>query len=151
MTAEMISKARENARKGGYTNVEFRLGEIEHLPLADNSVDVIISNCVINLSPDKQQVYSDAYRVLKPGGRLAISDIVAVREMPESITKDIEKYCGCVAGAATVADLERMLRAAGFRQIRVEVKEGSQKFIKDWFPNSGVENYVISAAIQAVK
>jgi len=151
MTPEMISKARENARKGGYTNVEFRLGEIEHLPVADNSVDVLISNCVINLSPDKQQVYSDAYRTLKPGGRIAISDVVAVGEMPESITKDIQKYCGCVAGAATVADLEGLLREVGFRDIRVDVKEDSRQFIKDWFPNSGVENYVVSAAIQAVK
>ena len=151
MTAEMIRKARKNARQGSYANVEFRLGEIEHLPVADNSVDAIMSNCVINLSPDKRQVYSEAYRVLKKEGRLAISDVVAVRNIPQEVKDNLDKYSGCVAGAATVGEIERMLHAAGFREIRIDVKEDSKHFIKDWFPDSGVENYVSAAAIQARK
>jgi SAM-dependent methyltransferase len=151
MTPEMVTKARENARKGGYANVEFRLGEIEHLPVADSSVDVILSNCVINLSPDKPRVYAEAHRALKPGGRLAISDIVAVRDLPQTVRSDVEKVAACVGGAATAADIERMLRAAGFHDIRIEVNEGSRTFIRDWFPHTGVEDYVVAAAIQATK
>ena len=151
MTPEMISQARANARKGGFANVEFRLGEIEHLPVADHSVDVIMSNCVINLSPDKPQVYREAYRVLKEGGRLAVSDVVALQELPQSVKDDLEKYAGCVSGAATVADLERMLRTAGFHDISIDLKEESKTFIKDWFPDSGVEDCVLSADIRARK
>lgn len=155
MTPEMISKARGNLlefrKRTGLNNVEFRLGEIEHLPVADASVDVVISNCVINLSPDKEQVYREAYRVLKPGGRLAISDVVAVRRMPGTVTRDFEKRSGCVAGAAPVRELERILRAAGFRDVCVAPKEESVEFIKDWFPGSGVERYVRSAEVRAVK
>ena len=99
MTAEMLDKARENARKGGYKNVEFRLGEIENLPVADNYVDVIISNCVINLSNDKKRVFEEAFRVLKPGGRLMVSDIVVLKELPDFIKESIDAYIGCVAGA----------------------------------------------------
>lgn len=151
MTPEMVSKARENARKGNYKNVEFRLGEIEHLPVADNSVDVIISNCVINLSPDKKQVFRDAYRVLKHNGRLAISDVVAVKELPNQIKKDLAAYAGCVAGAALVSEVKAMLSEAGFSKVRVEVNEASREFIKDWFPGTGIESYVTSAKIEAVK
>ena len=122
MTPEMIEKARENAKKGGYNNVEFRLGEIEHLPVADNSVDVIISNCVINLSPDKTQVFKDGYRVLKPGGRMMISDIVLLKELPDSIRNSVEAYIGCVSGAMLREEYIDVIKAAGFKS--VEVIEG---------------------------
>jgi arsenite methyltransferase len=151
MTPEMISRARENARSGRFSNVEFRLGEIEHLPVADNTADAILSNCVINLSPDKPQVYRDAYRALKPGGRLTISDLVAIRPIPRSVKNDFEKHSGCVAGASPLRELERILKAAGFRDICVTVKEQSKEFIKDWFPGSGVEKFVRSAEVRAVK
>jgi len=151
MTPEMMSKARENAVKGKYKNVEFRLGEIEHLPVADSSVNVIISNCVINLSPDKKQVFREAYRVLKHGGRLAISDVVAVKKLPDRVKKNLAAYAGCVAGAALVSDLKDMLSKAGFSKVKVEINEASREFIKDWFPGSGIETYVASATIEAVK
>jgi SAM-dependent methyltransferase len=151
MTPDMLSTARANAARGGYRNVEFRLGEIEHLPVADDSVDVIMSNCVINLSPDKPQVFREAYRVLAPGGRLAISDIVATEPLPRALAEDIEKYMGCVAGATPVAELQTMLREAGFVDIDIALKEESREFIRDWFPGSGAEQYVVSALIQATK
>lgn len=119
MTLEMIEAGRANARKGNYSNVEFRLGEIEHLPLPDCSAHVIISNCVINLSPDKAQVFREAYRVLKPGGRLMISDIVLLTELPESIRESIDAYVGCLAGALLKDDYLEKIRAAGFQQVRV--------------------------------
>lgn len=151
MTPEMISKARSNAAQGGYQNVEFRLGEIEHLPVADATVDVIISNCVINLSPDKAQVFAEAYRALKPGGRLAVSDVVAFAELPETIRRDMTLYTGCMAGASTVSDVEAMLRASGFVDIRVAPKDSSKSFIRDWAPGTNVEDYVVSATIEAIK
>jgi len=151
MTPEMLSKARENADKGGYTNVEFRLGEIEHLPVADASVDVILSNCVINLSPDKLGVFRESFRVLKIGGRLAISDIVATAEIPDEIRSDLDLYCGCMAGAATITSLERILAEAGFREIRIRPKDESREFIREWAPGRNVEDYVVSATIEAVK
>ncbi len=151
MTPEMISKARQNAAKSGFKNVEFRLGEIEHLPVADDSVDVIISNCVVNLSPEKKKVFQEAYRVLKPGGRLAISDIVAIKPMPEEIQKDLTLYVGCVSGAALVADLGKILQEAGFEEIKIEPKEASRKIIQDWAPQSKVAEYVASATIEARK
>lgn len=151
MTPDMVSKARVNAEQGRFNNVEFRLGEIEHLPVADSSVDVIISNCVINLSPDKARVFSDAYRVLKPGGRLAISDVVASTKLPESMRADTVLHSACVAGASTVNKLESMLTAARFTAIKVEPKDASKDFIKDWVPGSGVEDYVLAATIEAVK
>jgi len=119
MTPEMLERARENARKGNYLNVEFRLGEIENLPVADNSVDVIISNCVINLSPDKSRVFSEAYRVLKPGGRLMVSDIVLTGELPESIRESVAAYAGCIAGASLKPDYLKYIESAGFKDITV--------------------------------
>lgn len=151
MTPEMISKARGNLLKIGLRNVEFRLGEIEHLPVADNSVNVIISNCVINLSPDKQAVFQEAFRVLKPGGRLAISDIVAGSELPEAIREDLALYTGCVAGAATIEVLGEMLQASGFSDIQITPREESREMVEEWTPHTGIEDYVVSANIQAVK
>ena len=119
MTPEMIEKARENARKGSYSNVEFRLGEIENLPLADNSVDVVISNCVINLAPDKQRVFAEAYRVLKPGGRLMISDVVLLKELPDLIKNSVEGYIGCLSGAIMKDEYMDAVEAAGFQGVEI--------------------------------
>lgn len=151
MTPDMVAKARDNARRAAMTNVEFRLGEIEHLPVADSSVDVIISNCVINLSPDKEQVFRDAFRALRPGGRLALSDVVATTELPESLAQDLSALTGCIAGAASVDTIREMLAAAGFTDLRIEVKEDSRAFIRDWFPGSHAEDYVASANIEAIR
>ncbi len=151
MTPEMVGKARHATARGNYTNIEFRLGEIENLPVADGSVDVIISNCVINLSPDKGRVFREAFRVLKPGGRLAISDILATAPMPKGVREDLELYAGCVAGASLIDDVKKSLRAAGFANIRVEPKPQSREFIREWFPGRGIEDYVVSATIEAVK
>jgi len=151
MTPTMISKARANAVKGKYQQVEFRLGEIEHMPVADEVIDVIISNCVINLSPDKQQVFSEAFRVLKPGGRLAISDVVASTELPDTIKNDLALYSGCMAGASLIGELQNVLENCGYEQIKIAPKDDSKEFIKDWAPGSGVEDYVLSATIEAVK
>ncbi|MES9957416.1 MAG: arsenite methyltransferase [Sedimenticola sp.] len=151
MTPDMLSKARNNAVKGRYSNVEFRLGEIEHLPIADNTADVIISNCVINLSPDKLQVFRDAFRVLKSGGRLAISDVVATIELPEEMRSDEKLIAGCMGNASLIDDLEGMMKSAGFCEIRIEPKDESREFIKDWAPGRGVEDYVVSATIEAIK
>jgi len=151
MTPSMISKARNNAVRGKYSNVEFRLGEIEHMPVANETVDVIISNCVINLSPDKQQVFSEAFRVLRPGGRLAISDVVASTELPDEIRNDLALYSGCMAGASQVSVLQNILESSGFEKIRIAPKDESKEFIKDWAPGRGVEDYVLSATIEAVK
>ncbi len=151
MTPAMLSKARSNAEAAGFSNVEFRLGEIEHLPVADCSVDVIISNCVINLSPDKSQVFREAFRVLRPGGRLAISDVVATAELPDEGKNDPRLHACCVAGAALVDELQTMLEEANFSEIRITPKDESREFIRDWVPGSGVEDYVVSARIEAVK
>lgn len=119
MTAEMLDKARENARKGGYTNVEFRLGEIENLPVADNSIDAIISNCVINLSSDKQRVFDEAFRVLKPGGKLMVSDIVILKDLPENVRNSTDAYTGCVAGAIKKEDYLTAIKKSGFESVKV--------------------------------
>ena len=119
MTPDMLDKARENCKKGKYKNVEFRLGEIENLPVADSSVDVIISNCVINLAPDKKKVFAEAYRVLKPGGRVMVSDIVLLQELPEFLKDSIEAYVGCVAGALLKDDYLSAIKKAGFKQVTV--------------------------------
>lgn len=151
MTPQMLSRARENARKGNYTNVEFRLGEIEHLPLPDNSADVVISNCVVNLSPEKAQVFREAFRVLKPGGRLAISDIVATAELPETVKNDLRLYAACVAGASGIDEIKTMLEEAGFTNISITPKENVREVIREWLPNSRLEDYITSAYIEAAK
>ena len=151
MTHEMLTKARKNAEKNGFTNVEFRLGEIEALPVADDSVDVIISNCVINLSPEKQRVFNEAFRVLKPNGRLAIADIVATAPLPDEIKDDWAAYTGCMAGASQITELESMLRASGFKEIKIAPKDSSRSFIREWLPGKRVEDYLLSATIEAVK
>jgi arsenite methyltransferase len=151
MTAEMIAKARANASKLDATTVEFRLGEIEHLPVADGTVDAIISNCVINLSPDKPAVFREALRVLKPGGRLAISDVVTIAELPPGLRQSAEALSGCIAGARSAAEVDAMLVAAGFVDVRVDVHSESRTFIEDWAPGSRAEDYIASATIAARK
>ena len=151
MTHEMLSKARENAKKNGFSNVEFRLGEIEALPLANESVDVIISNCVINLSPEKARVFKEAYRVLKPGGRLAVADMVATATLPNEVKEDWAAYTGCMAGASLIGDVEEMLRDAGFARIKIAPKDASRSFIREWLPGKRTEDYLVSATIEAVK
>jgi len=151
MTPEMVNKARGNAEKTGFKNVDFRLEELENLPVADGIVDVILSNCVINLSPEKQRVFNEAFRVLKPGGRLAISDVVQTAEMPEHIKKDMAFHTACIAGASLIPELESKMQKADFRNIRITPKQDSRDFIKDWAPGSRVEDYVVSATIEAVK
>ena len=151
MTPEMITKSRLNAEKAGIGNVDFRLGELENLPVADGLVDIIISNCVINLSPEKKKVFSEAFRVLKPGGRLAISDVVATAEMPEDIKNNMAFHTGCVAGASAIEDLEVMLHLTGFEKIQIKPKAESKGFIRDWMPGNRIEDYVVSATIEAVK
>ena len=151
MTADMVSKARRNAAKAGAANVDFRLGEIEHLPLADRSVDAVVSNCVINLSPDKAAVFREAFRVLKPGGRIAISDIVTSALLPEAIRQDPNALVGCIAGAPSIEELGSHLRDAGFTDISIEVNQASRSFIKGWNPGSGAEEFVAAAAIRAVR
>jgi len=151
MTHEMLIKARANAASLGASNIEFRLGEIEHLPIADGTADVILSNCVINLVPDKAQVFREAFRVLKPGGRLAISDVVNTQPLTAELAADRALVCGCVAGAAPVRDVEAWLQAAGFQNVRVTVKPESRDLIATWAPGRGIENYVTSAIIEARK
>ena len=150
MTPEMLARARQNASAGGFRNVEFRLGEIERLPVADQSVDAIISNCVINLSPEKAQVFREAFRVLKPGGRLAVSDMVTSVALPAEVQKDLAMYTGCIAGAASLTDLEGMLAAAGFAEIRITPKD-SRELLQTWGADTTLEEAIFSAQIQAVR
>ena len=151
MTPEMIATARANARKGGFANVEFRLGEIEHLPVADATVDVLISNCVVNLSPDKEAVFREAFRILKPGGRIAFSDIVATSPMPPELKRDVAMISQCITGAEMIGDIEAWLRGAGFEGVAVTPAEESREFISEWAPGLGVEKYIVSATIEAVR
>jgi SAM-dependent methyltransferase len=132
MTPEMVDKAKENARKGKYRNVEFRLGDIETLPVADNSVDAVISNCVINLSPDKKRVFQEAFRALKPGGRLMVSDTVWLKEPPDFIKNSVEAYVGCVSGAMLRDEYIEIIKKAGFQDVRI-IDETS--FSIEWVAN----------------
>lgn len=149
MTADMVSRARANARKVNATNVEFRLGEIEHLPVADDTVDAILSNCVINLSPDKPAVFHEAFRVLRAGGRLAISDVVATGPIPVALQDQAAALAGCVAGAAPLDDVRAMLTAAGFEDVEVTIAPRSAEIVGAWLP--GIEQFLASAIIEARK
>jgi len=151
MTPAMLTKARQNAATVDAHNVEFRMGEIEHLPVADGEIDVVMSNCVVNLSPDKPAVYREAFRVLKPGGRIAISDVVLLRPLPAHLAAETLALSACIAGAASVPELETTLREAGFQGIEIAVSEQSRGFISGWMPGSRAEDHVASASIRAVK
>lgn len=151
MTPEMITKSLYNAKRKGHKNVEFRLGELEHLPIADNTIDVIISNCVINLVPNKAQAFGEAFRVLKSGGRVAISDVVTSVELPESVKNDLKLFAGCLAGATLITELDTILKDAGFIDVKITPKDQSREFIKSWAPGAKLENFVTSALIQAQK
>jgi arsenite methyltransferase len=167
MTPEMITKARNNveiyAERTGLKNVEFRLGEIEHLPVPDASVDVVISNCVINLSPNKPQVWREMYRALKPGGRIAVSDLALKRDLPPAVMDMVEALIGCVAGASLVDDIRRMAQDAGFRQLQITEKPDYidamtnfqdplyQRIMEALPPDTKPCDYVVSLDISAVK
>ena len=151
MTAAMVTKARTNARKGNYANVEFRLGEIEALPVADATVDLIMSNCVINLSPEKGRVFSEAFRVLKPGGRLAIADVVATKPLPAELKKKLSAIGACIGGATLVSELRAMLAEAGFTRIEIVPKESSRAYIGQWTDDATAGEFVVSALITAYK
>jgi len=149
MTPAMIERARENAADSDFDTVDFRLGEIEHLPVADDSVDVVISNCVVNLSPDKAQVFREVARVLAPGGRVAISDVVETAPMPEEVRADPDSVSACIAGAATIDRLETLLADAGFTDIAIEPDDDSEAFIREWDPERDPSEYVTAATIEA--
>ncbi len=151
MTPEMVAQARETRAETDADNVEFRLGEIEHLPVADATVDTVISNCVVNLSPSKPQVFREVVRVLAPGGHLAISDVVRTANPPSGVRADLESLTACVAGAATIPDLERMLRDAGFTEIQIEPDDESDSFIRDWDSERDLSDYIVAATIEARK
>ena len=146
MTPEMIEKARGNAEKGGYGNVEFRLGEIENLPVADNYVDAVISNCVINLSPDKKRVFEEAFRVLKPGGRLMVSDIVLLKVLPDSIKNSVEAYIGCLSGAIMKDEYVKTIKAAGFQDVRIidEISFPVKFMVNDPTAKAVIDDFKIS-------
>jgi SAM-dependent methyltransferase len=151
MTDEMLFKAQQNAARGGFVNVEFVKGKIEEIPLEDGSVDVIISNCVINLSPEKSSVFDEAFRVLKPGGRLEVSDIIATAELPEEVRNDMASVSSCIGGAALESDVSDMLGSAGFEEIRIERKAESREIMKAWGLDDEIAGKVVSAYIRAVK
>ena len=150
MTPEMIERARVNARKGSFTNVEFRLGEIEKIPIEDSSVDVIISNCVINLSPDKESVFKESFRVLKPGGRLMVSDLVLVKDLPEAIRKSVEAYVGCLAGAINKVDYLNFITIAGFRDVKV-ISETSYPVDAMFEKLKNAEGAIVGIKVSAIK
>jgi SAM-dependent methyltransferase len=145
------AKARDNAASIGARNVEFRLGELEHLPIADNTADIVISNCVINLVPDKEQLFREAFRVLKHGGRLAVSDVINTAPLPAGLRADPALLCGCVAGAAPAERIEAWLHGAGFVDVSVTANLESREMVAGWASGRGVENYIASAMVEARK
>lgn len=151
MTPAMVAKARANAKRSGFAHVEFRLGEIEALPVADGIVDVIISNCVINLCPDKRPVYREAFRVLKPGGRLAVSDVIAREALPDDVKRDLALHSGCLAGATLLAELETILRETGFVDVVIRPKSNSAEVIGSWDTVASVGAKVFAAEVNARK
>lgn len=151
MTPEMVEKARANAAENERKPVEFRLGEIEHLPVADGSIDVIISNCVVNLSPNKPQVFREAFRVLRPGGRLAISDVVITADVPTDLRADPDSVASCVAGASTIAQVRELLTDAGFEQIDISPKDDSDRFIREWDDERDLSEFLVAASITGRK
>jgi SAM-dependent methyltransferase len=154
MTPAMVERARDNAKRGGYANVEFRLGEIEHLPVPDASVDAILSNCVVNLSPEKAQVFREAYRALRPGGRMLLSDLVWTRELPDETRHNVDLYCGCVAGASLKSDYLALIREAGFHDVEV-VSESGYGVGAEALPEGSAERAafasVVSVKVKALK
>lgn len=151
MTPEMIRLSQQNKTKSNYSNVDFRLGEIEHLPVENDSIDVIISNCVVNLSSNKSQVFREAFRVLKPKGRICISDIVATAELPQDVKNNLASLAGCVAGAEFVGNIQEMLKIAGFLNIRLTPKDNSRQILETWAPTSNLDDFVASYLIEARK
>ena len=153
MTPEMVAKARRNADHNKIGNVSFRLGEIEHLPVADNSTDMVMSNCVINLSPEKKSVYKEALRILKPGGRMVIADILANAPLPEKIRDDLSLVSACIGGAATIQETREMLAEAGFDNIRIESRQVNREMIESCSSDAdeGISGLIVSADIQATK
>lgn len=151
MTDQMLARAQKNAKKVGAPNVEFIKGAIEALPVPDGTADIIISNCVINLSDDKESVFRETFRALKAGGRLCISDVVATQPIPKDMASDMHLVSCCIGGAAHVDDLNRWMKNAGFETVRIDINEESRAYIADWAPGRGVENYVVSALIEAKK
>jgi SAM-dependent methyltransferase len=151
MTHEMLAKARDNAVRIGAANVEFRLGDLENLPVADNTADVVISNCVINLVPDKEQVFREAFRVLRRGGRLAVADIVNTAPLSAELQSDPALLCGCIAGAASAERIAAWLLGVGFVDVRVVAKPESRELIKTWGPDRNLEHHIVSAIVEARK
>ena len=151
MTPDMIALARKNAAEMNYTNVDFRLGEIEHMPVADGTVDAIISNCVINLSLDKEQVFSEMFRVLKPGGRISTSDVVAIADIPQGLRDDFGMIASCIGGAEHVDNIKAMLLKVGFINIRLYPKDNSAEIVNSWLPEGGLDSYIASYIMEAEK
>ena len=155
MTSEMVNLAKKNAAKGGYPQVEFRQGFIEDLPVEDNSVDLVISNCVVNLSPDKARVYQEVFRVLKPGGRIAISDPIRIGEIPQEMLSSDKAFCGCISGAMSIAELETYLTSAGFTNISITPEYPPKEVIHEWLngvdSNIFPDEFVTSMLIKATK
>lgn len=151
MTEEMISLAKSNLEKKGYSNMEFRLGDIENMPIENSTIDVIISNCVINLSLNKKKIFKEAYRVLKENGRICISDVVATAKLPNEIKKDLTMYSGCVSGASHYLDIKEMLQDVGFKNIEMIPKDNSKQILNSWVPGRNIEDYVASYIIKATK
>lgn len=151
MTPEMLAKARSNLKRSGMNNVEFRLGEIEALPVGDAQVDVILSNCVVNLSPEKGRVFAEAFRVLKPGGRLALSDICSRGELPKELKESREMVSACIGGAAPIEEIRALLEQVGFEQIELEPLEGSEAMVQSWTPEIDLQGRLVSVAIAARK